>query len=191
MFLSISIHPSHSQSILIRDFSLVNERIRKNESASVLIRLWSRLGGPFVQLDPDGFVPVISQQWSFRSLNLSRLPVRHLSLTYLVHQHVLSCSHTGPMHHLAWGGPEGSRKPRFPDFLPPAQDGGKIVSLTHRPQLPPGNTPGRGWVDPRAIVRSEGFMSMKYSIQSATFWFVAQYLNHCATAVPAPPGISV
>jgi len=23
-----------------------------------------------------------------------------------------------------------------------AQDGGKIVSLTHRPPLPPGNTPG-------------------------------------------------
>ena len=23
-----------------------------------------------------------------------------------------------------------------------AQDGGKVVSLTHRPRLPPGNTPG-------------------------------------------------
>jgi len=23
-----------------------------------------------------------------------------------------------------------------------AQDGGKVVSLTHRPPLPPGNTPG-------------------------------------------------
>ena len=42
----------------------------------------------------------------------------------------------------AWGGPEGSRKLRFPDFMTTAQDGGKVVSLTHRPPLPPGNTLG-------------------------------------------------
>ena len=42
----------------------------------------------------------------------------------------------------AWSGPEGSRKLRFPDFMTTAQDGGKVVSLTHRPTLPPGNTPG-------------------------------------------------
>jgi hypothetical protein len=41
----------------------------------------------------------------------------------------------------AWGCPEGSRKLRFPDFLTTAQDGGKIVSLTHQLHLPPGNTP--------------------------------------------------
>ena len=39
-------------------------------------------------------------------------------------------------------GPEGSRKLRFPDFVTKAQDGGKVVSLTHRPALPQGNTPG-------------------------------------------------
>jgi hypothetical protein len=37
----------------------------------------------------------------------------------------------------AWSGPEGSRKLRFPDFMTMAQDGGKVVSLTHRPPLPP------------------------------------------------------
>jgi len=42
----------------------------------------------------------------------------------------------------AWNGPEGSRKLRFPDFMTTAQDGGKVVSLTHRPPLPTGNTPG-------------------------------------------------
>ena len=42
----------------------------------------------------------------------------------------------------AWSGPAGSRKLRFPDFMTTAQDGGKVVSLTHRPPLPPGNTPG-------------------------------------------------
>ena len=37
----------------------------------------------------------------------------------------------------AWSGPQGSRKFRFPDYVTAAQDGGKVVSLTHRPPLPP------------------------------------------------------
>ena len=41
----------------------------------------------------------------------------------------------------AWSGPEGSRKLRCPDFMTTAQEGGKVVSLTHRPHLPPGNLP--------------------------------------------------
>jgi hypothetical protein len=42
----------------------------------------------------------------------------------------------------ARSGPEGSKKLRFPDYMTKAQDGGKVVSLTHRPPLPPGNAPG-------------------------------------------------
>jgi len=42
----------------------------------------------------------------------------------------------------AWSRPEGSRDLRFPDYMTTAQDGGKVVSLTHRSPLPPGNTPG-------------------------------------------------
>ena len=38
-----------------------------------------------------------------------------------------------------WSDPEGSRKLTFPDFMTTAQDGGKVVSLTHRPPLPQGN----------------------------------------------------
>jgi len=42
----------------------------------------------------------------------------------------------------AWSGPEGSKKLRFSDFMTTAQDGGKVVSLTHRPPLPSANAPG-------------------------------------------------
>jgi hypothetical protein len=42
----------------------------------------------------------------------------------------------------AWSGPEGSSKLRFPDFMTTAQGGSKVVSLTHRPPLPPENSPG-------------------------------------------------
>jgi len=41
-----------------------------------------------------------------------------------------------------WSGPDDSRKLRFPDYVTTAQDGGKVVSPTHRPPLPPGNAPG-------------------------------------------------
>ena len=43
---------------------------------------------------------------------------------------------------LAWSAPEGSRKLLFPDYMTTEQDGGKFVSLRHRPPLPPGNAPG-------------------------------------------------
>ena len=42
----------------------------------------------------------------------------------------------------AWSGPEGSRKLGFPDYMTAAQDGGKVVSRTHQPPLPPGDSPG-------------------------------------------------
>jgi hypothetical protein len=89
--------------------------------------------------------------------------------------------------------PEVPRKLRFPDYMAMAQDGGKFVSLTHRPLLPPGNTPGTHFC--WKLCRPQGhsaigrIMSMKNSndtsrIEPATFRFVAQHLNHCATAVP-------
>jgi len=53
-----------------------------------------------------------------------------------VTQHLNHCATAVP------SGPEGSRKLRFPDIMTTAQDGGKVVSLPHRPPLSPGNTPG-------------------------------------------------
>jgi len=95
----------------------------------------------------------------------------------------------------AWSGPEGSRMLRFTDFMTTAQDGGKVASLPHRPPFYPQEMllvliSVRGWVDPRAIVRPEGFyVNEKFQwhqlgFEPAIFRFVAQHLNYCATAVP-------
>jgi len=42
----------------------------------------------------------------------------------------------------SWSGPEVSRKLRFPDFMTRTQGGGKFISLTQRPLLPPRSAPG-------------------------------------------------
>ena len=71
-----------------------------------------------------------------------------------------------------------------------AREGGEVVSLTHRRPLPPGMFLvlifTRGWVDPRAMVRSEGDMSLKNPVKSPGIdprpaQLVAQRLNHYAT----------
>ena len=67
----------------------------------------------------------------------------------------------------AWGGPENSRKLRFPDFMTTAQDGGKVVSLTHRPALLPENTPGTHFCERLSRLQDHSvtgrFMSLKNS----------------------------
>jgi len=87
----------------------------------------------------------------------------------------------------AWSGPEGSRKLRFPDYMTTAQDGGKVVSLTHRPTLPSGSAPGTHFFstlirpqDHSAIGR---IMSLKNS--NDTIWNRTSDLPICNTA-PEP-----
>ena len=103
---------------------------------------------------------------------------------------ILYCYLSVPLQ--TWSGPESSRKLRLPDFVTTAQDGGKVVSLTHRSPFNPWNTPGsysvRGWATPGPSCYQKDFMSMKIpltpaGIEPATFRFVAQHLNHCVTAV--------
>ena len=68
---------------------------------------------------------------SVRPQGTTRLPLEGFLWNLVKISHI-----TGPR------GPDGSRKLRYPDYVTMAQDGGKVVSLAHRPPLPPGNTPG-------------------------------------------------
>jgi len=79
------------------------------------------------------------------SIILLRLPLLSPFISYEVEERIqyiayIKVKQSVPLQ--AWSGPEGSRKLRLPDFVTTAQDGGKVVSLTHRPPLPPGNAPG-------------------------------------------------
>jgi len=67
----------------------------------------------------------IWMEFGTRDLHVTLMCVREIKVTQSI---------TGPTC------PEGSRKLSFPDYMTTAQDGGKVVSLTHRPLLPPGNT---------------------------------------------------
>ena len=85
-----------------------------------------------------------------------------------------------------WG-PEGSRKLRLPDFVKTAQDDGWLSALRTGRLYPQEILlvliSVRGWVDPRAIVRSEGFWVNEKSTD--TSWDRTSDLPICSTA-PQP-----
>ena len=88
-------------------------------------------------------------------------------------------SKAGPLQ--AWSGPEGSRKLGFPHFVTTAQPYAPAAFTPRKCSwysflLEAESTPGREWKNPLTPA----------GIEPATFRFVAQHLNHCATAVLFP-----
>ena len=105
-----------------------------------------------------------------------RIYYRHasifVSLKYFKIEQKVNQSHYRP------GVPEGSRKLRFPDYVTTAQDGGKVVSLMHRPIFTPRKYSLYSFLlEAEAIpvpqCARKDFMSMKYSIETSwNFFFV-------------------
>jgi hypothetical protein len=97
------------------------------------------------------------------------------------HQYVWQKGKAVPLQ--GWSGPQGSRKLWFPVYMTTAQDCGKVVSLTHRLPLPPGNAPGTHfrW----RLSRPQGhsaigrIMSMENS--NGTIWNRTSDLPICST----------
>ena len=63
--------------------------------------------------------------WSYTSITLNSI-LAWCSSTHIAHKKGKAV----PLQ--SWSGPEGSRKLRFPHFMTTAQNGGKVVSPTHR-----------------------------------------------------------
>jgi len=59
----------------------------------------------------------------------------HTHTHIYIYIYVCVCRKISPITGLEW--PKGSRKMSFSDYMTTAQDGGKVVSLTYRPPLPP------------------------------------------------------
>ena len=115
---------------------------------------------------------------------LNQLTLVHILPSNLTHILILPsylCLKAVPLQ--ASSGPEGSRKLRFPDFMT-TQGGGKVVSLTHRPHLPPGNSPGTHFCyrlsQPQGHSAIGRITSMKNS--NDTIWDRTSDLPICSTA---------
>jgi len=130
--------------------TLLNSKLQGTWVSFIEIRMnWSH--GTWKLLSPP--LDSLASQWMqskssnstvsrYHSFTL-RLSFIQLLLQKLYDHNFVRISHLPSVHSKGqsvplqvWRGPEGSRKLRVPDFMTTAQDGGKVVSLTHRPPLP-------------------------------------------------------
>jgi len=79
----------------------------------------------------------------------------------------------------AWTGPKVYRKLRFPDFVTTAQDGGKVVSLTHRPPLP---NRKYSWYPFLLDSESTGRILCQWKISNYPSWHRTSDIAICSTA---------
>jgi len=92
----------------------------------------------------------------------AKIKLRNSASCWLLSQENVSVKGKGKAVALqAWGGSEDSRELRFQDFMTTAQDGGRLSALRTGRLYPQEMllvlTSVRRCVDPRVIVRSEGF----------------------------------
>ena len=126
--------PVYSKSLL--SYDILNGDTTSWREVNELDASWIRLPGVrWMNSTLHGYDFLAWGEWTRRFMEIS-MPITVLPFLYIS----ILKQESVPLQ--ARSGPECSRKIRFPDFMTTAQEGGKVVSLTHRPHLPPANSPG-------------------------------------------------
>jgi len=145
-----STSPEFNISTLLRMDSLATKSFLMDYRAEKLhsSNSWYPPGELILSINTEMFSVLPPLQFAFWCLYLKHSHIIRVSVTCLAsgsdcHNLRITLNVQGKAIPLqAWSGLEGSRKLRFPEYMTTVQGGGKVVSLMHRPPLPPENAPG-------------------------------------------------